>query len=78
MQLRLIQFPPQKKNFSVSLTLSGTIAAFARTFQLFSFDNQLPVPTAPSMDQPFKLHVDANDVGTGAVLFQMVVEWIVL
>lgn len=32
-----------------------------------------PVPAAPSTDQPFKLHVDASDVGVGAVLFQMVV-----
>eukprot|EP00064_Thunnus_orientalis_P026426 superscaffoldBa00016751_g26939 len=26
--------------------------------------------SAPCMDRPFKLHVDASDVGAGAVLFQ--------
>ena len=29
-----------------------------------------PVLAAPCMVQPFQLHVDASDVGTGAVLFQ--------
>lgn len=29
-----------------------------------------PVLAAPHMDQPFLLHVDAIDVGAGAVLFQ--------
>ena len=29
-----------------------------------------PVLAAPCMDQPFQLHVDASDVGAGAVLFQ--------
>lgn len=29
-----------------------------------------PVLAAPCMDQPFKLHVDASDVGAGAVLLQ--------
>lgn len=29
-----------------------------------------PVLVAPCMDRLFKLHVDASDVGAGAVLFQ--------